>query len=89
MDDYPAAAVSLDQAPCLFQDSGNRLGQASALKYLGCVQKLGGDYPSAVDQIGQESRSADPRVAASVAGMDVTFRAGLRRPRPRDAGRTL
>jgi tetratricopeptide (TPR) repeat protein len=49
----PAASAALNQALGLYQESGNRLGRANALKYLGSVQKLSGDCPSAIATLNQ------------------------------------
>ncbi len=52
-DDYPAAAVNLEQALVLYRDLGDRLGEANALKDLGFVQRLSGDYPAAAVSLEQ------------------------------------
>ena len=51
-EDYPAAADLLERALALFQDLGDRLGEASALQDLGRVRSMTGDYPAAADLLG-------------------------------------
>ena len=47
--DYPAAAGLLERALALYQDLGDRRGEADALRNLGRVRYVTGDYPAATD----------------------------------------
>ena len=48
VDDYPAAASSLEQALALFTGLGDRLGQADTLMNIGALKRTTGDLPSAI-----------------------------------------
>ena len=42
-EDLPGAARDLEEAQGISRDIGDRLGQANALTYLGCVREQTGD----------------------------------------------
>ncbi len=48
VDEYPAAADSLERALRLFTDLGERLGQADAQMHIGALKRTMGDLPSAI-----------------------------------------
>ena len=51
--DYLAATQALEQALGIYRDLGDRLGQATALSYLGEFRRLTGDYPAAAQALEQ------------------------------------
>jgi len=51
--DYSGAAEALQEALDICRDIGDRLGQATALGFLGVVRRLTGDYPGAGNALGE------------------------------------
>jgi tetratricopeptide (TPR) repeat protein len=47
MGEYPASARLLEEALGIYRDLGDRLGQATALAYLGAALRRMGEYPDA------------------------------------------
>jgi tetratricopeptide (TPR) repeat protein/DNA-binding XRE family transcriptional regulator len=66
VEDYPAAADSLEQARRLFTNLGERLGQADALMNIGALKRTMADLPSAIKS--QQAALALYREAAHVEG---------------------